>query len=221
MYKRPFHKRPVLTAGLAILAAIPLAVIAQQLHPHVNRQRSAPDASPGAVVSQIIGASSLVSIVYHRPAVKGRTIWTGNSLEANAIVPHNNNPGPWRAGANEATKILLPVDVKIEGQPLPKGEYSFFIIPAGGEWTLIFNKVADQWGAYSYSQDQDALRVSVTPRDAPHQEWLTYTFDDLAPNACTATLHWGTKKIGFRIELADSATATPAPTPELSAAAGR
>lgn len=186
--------------ALAVVLALPLAL---NRSAEAQRGPAGPLASPAASVSQTIGTETTIEVKYHRPGVKGRTIWTGDNPEPNTVVPHNNNPGPWRAGANNATTFAFSTDVKIEGQPLPAGTYSFFIIPTGGDWTLIFNKVADQWGAYNYDQSQDALRVEVTPEDAPHQEWLVYGFDDLEPYAADAYMHWGTKKVSFRIEVAN------------------
>jgi hypothetical protein len=69
----------------------------------------------------------------------------------------------WRAGANEATVFTTSKDITVEGKKLPAGTYGFFAIPTETNWTVIFNKVAKQWGAYKYDQAQDALRVTVTP----------------------------------------------------------
>ncbi len=106
--------------------------------------------SPKAEVMQVVGFTE-VRIIYSRPGVKGREIWGG-------LVPYNQ---VWRAGANEATKFIFSTDVLIEGKPLKAGSYSFFAIPGKNEWTLIFNKVADQWGAFEYNESQDALRIKV------------------------------------------------------------
>lgn len=54
----------------------------------------------------------------------------------------------------------------VEGKALPAGRYSLFTIPGEDDWTLIFNKVADQWGAYEYDAGQDAIRVKVIPQAA-------------------------------------------------------
>jgi len=35
-----------------------------------------------------------------------------------------------------------------------------FTIPSKGKWTLIFNKQWKQWGAYSYDQSEDQLRIT-------------------------------------------------------------
>jgi hypothetical protein len=31
----------------------------------------------------------------------------------------------------------------------------------GDEWTIIFNKNWNQWGAFSYKEDEDVLRVKI------------------------------------------------------------
>ena len=62
----------------------------------------------------------------------------------------------WRAGANEATKFTVADDVLVNGQPLKAGSYSLHMIPGKDEWTVIFNRKADQWGSYGYDAKEDA-----------------------------------------------------------------
>ena len=111
--------------------------------------------SPAAKATGKVGASD-VTVAYSSPAVKGRPIWGG-------LVPYGQ---VWRAGANEATTVEFSKAVTVEGKALPAGKYGFFVIPTEKQWTVIFNKVPNQWGAYEYSEKQDALRVTVTPRKA-------------------------------------------------------
>ncbi|OLY91288.1 Protein of unknown function [Cnuella takakiae] len=118
-------------------------------------QAQQPVASPAQKVSGKAGAAD-ITINYGSPAVKGRTIWGD-------LVPYDK---VWRAGANEATTIETSKDITVEGKTLPAGKYAFFTIPGKDKWTVIFNKEAKQWGAYSYKEAQDALRVQVTPRKA-------------------------------------------------------
>jgi hypothetical protein len=92
-----------------------------------------------------------VTINYSSPAVKNRVIWGD-------LVPFGK---VWRAGANEATTIKTDKDLMIEGQKLPAGTYSFFVIPEKTEATVIFNKVAKQWGSTKYDKADDVLRVKV------------------------------------------------------------
>ncbi len=92
-----------------------------------------------------------VKINYSAPYVKGRTIFGG-------LIPYDKVD---RFGANEATTIELSGTVTIEGQDLTEGKYSIFSIPGEEKWTIIFNTVSDQWGAYEYDESKDALRVEV------------------------------------------------------------
>ena len=113
-----------------------------------------------------------------------------------------NKPFPWRAGANENTTIEFNKDILIEGNKLAAGKYGIHMIPSEKDWIIIFSKNSASWGSFSYSQEEDALRVTVTPVKAPHEEWLTYGFDDLAGASATAYLHWEQLKIPFKIKLA-------------------
>jgi hypothetical protein len=146
--------------------------------------------SPKAELMQTIGFTD-VKIIYGRPGVKGRTIW-------GKLVPYN---AVWRAGANEATKIIFSTDVIIEGKNLKKGSYSFFAIPGKNEWTLIFNKVADQWGAFEYNESEDALRIKVKPQKGDWEEWLTYTITKTSDKTAVIKLEWEKLKIPFKIEV--------------------
>jgi len=92
---------------------------------------------------------SKIEINYGSPSVRERKIW-------GELVPFGQL---WRAGANEATTIEISKEITIEGQRLPAGKYSFFVIPNEKECVLIFNKVIKQWGASKYSQNEDQLRV--------------------------------------------------------------
>ena len=111
-----------------------------------------------------------ISIDYGAPSVKGRTIWGG--LEDYDVV--------WRAGANENTTVSFDKDVTIGGQNLSAGKYGFFIIPKKeGDWVVIFNKRNADWGAYKYDQNEDALRLNITPEwTDKNQEQLTYYFSE-------------------------------------------
>lgn len=186
---------------VAVLAGV-CAFLMVATSADAQRQKKAPDASQGATVSQTIGVNGLVTIVYHRPGVKDRDVWTGKSDNVNigSLVPRNGDPRPWRAGANEATTIEFNEDVLVEGKELTAGKYALFMIPADGDWTVVFSKQARQWGAFAYKDKDDALRVSVTPQEAPHQEWLAYGFSDPGAWSTTAYLRWEKVKVPFKIE---------------------
>lgn len=110
-------------------------------------------ASPRENVSGKINTAT-ISIDYGSPSMRGRKIW-------GALVPFDKI---WRAGANEATTFETDKDLIVEGEKLPAGKYSLFIIPNEKECIVIFNKKSDQWGVYNYSKDLDQLRVEVSPK---------------------------------------------------------
>ncbi len=116
-------------------------------------------ASPAKTAKGKVGDSE-ITINYSSPAVKGRVIW-GDLVPLGEV---------WRAGANEATTFTTSKDIMVEGKMLPAGTYSFFIIPGETESTLIFNKVAKQWGAFSYDPKEDVLRVSVPSQQTSSME---------------------------------------------------
>ena len=129
-----------------------------------------------------------VTLEYGRPNVKGREIWGG-------LEPYDE---VWRTGANEATTIELSADVHVEGKKLAAGRYGLFTIPTKADWTVIFNKVAEQWGDYDYDQGQDALRVTVTPRAIEHVEEMDFVIE-----GSTVMLRWGTVGVAFEIAAAE------------------
>lgn len=145
--------------------------------------------SPKAEVMQVVGLTQ-VNISYSRPGVKGRKIWGG-------LVPYDK---VWRAGADEATKITFTTDVMIEGKKLSAGSYSFFVMPAKKEWTVIFNKVADQWGAFEYNEAEDALRLKVKPKTAEFEEWLKYELTKTGDYSANLCLHWEKQKVVLKLE---------------------
>lgn len=158
--------------------------------PSPAQQLKLPEESQAASVSQTIGLTQ-ITIMYHSPRVKGRKIW-------GALVPYNE---VWRAGANENTTISFTDDVKVEGRELPAGSYGLHMIPTAGQWTVIFSKNATSWGSFFYRQDEDALRVTVTPREMEFQEWLSYRFADLEPESVSAELRWEKLAVTLRITL--------------------
>ena len=152
-----------------------------------------PDVSQLAVNKQRIGLTD-ITITYHRPLVNGRKIWGG-------LVPFGE---VWRAGANENTTIEFSDPVSVEGQALAKGIYGLHMIPTADSWTVIFSKMASAWGSYSYSQAEDALRVTVKTRPSEMEEALEYEFEDLKLTSATVTLKWEKLAVPFKVAINDA-----------------
>jgi hypothetical protein len=172
------------------IAFIALIIFAFSLG--VSAQLTLPRESQRQTITQTIGDAA-VSIVYHRPNVKGRQVFGG--LEAYGKV--------WRSGANENTVFEVSRDVTIDGKPLPAGKYGLHTIPGKTEWIVIFSKDNDKWGSFSYDEKNDALRVSVKPEKIPNQETLSYSFDDVGPHTAKISIRWEKIRVPFTVDTGD------------------
>ena len=166
-----------------------------------------------ASVTQFMGFVS-ATIAYsspdvHSPKGENRTghIW-------GELVPYGaknlnfgsssaENPSPWRAGANENTTITFSENVLVEGTPIPAGTYGLFMEPGEEEWTIIFSKNSNSWGAYYYSKEEDQARVSVKSKESEFHEYLTYDFSERKLESCVAAMKWENIKVEFKISIPD------------------
>ncbi|MCU0446557.1 MAG: DUF2911 domain-containing protein [Microscillaceae bacterium] len=90
-------------------------------------------------------------VKYCRPSMRNREIF-------GKIVPYDK---VWRTGANEATEIEFKSDVTFAGKAVKAGKYALFSIPKKDYWVVILNSALGQWGAFTYSEARDVLRVEV------------------------------------------------------------
>ena len=150
-----------------------------------------PRISPDRAVSQKIGYAE-VEINYGSPAIKNRQIW-------GHLVPYDK---VWRAGANNATTIEFNNNVIINNQQLDSGKYSFFLIPKENDkWTVVFNKVSKQWGAFKYNKKEDALRFEVSPKQTKFKtESLSYTINQTGFKYGSIILSWDFIEINVPFE---------------------
>jgi hypothetical protein len=169
-----------------IPAALPLAAQALKL----------PRLSQHQVVTQTVGLTD-IKIDYSRPAVKGRAIWGG-------LVPYDQ---VWRTGANEATQISFSDDVTINGQALPKGTYSLHTVPGKDSWIIAFNKVAAQWGSFTYDKAQDALRVTSKAEKAPFTELMEFDFPHVTNDSAVVAIRWENVSVPFTVGVNTTAKA--------------
>lgn len=165
----------LLLLGWGLLLVSPAS--AQTIPPPDKSRRVSPlatAAGPGFVIE------------YSRPSMKGRKVFGG-------LVSYGQ---VWRTGANEATTFEAKQAVKINGQDLPAGKYALFTIPGEREWVLIFNKVAQQLGAFKYDAQQDALRVKSKPaKTAQPVEQFTIS----ATKTGLVTLAWENTQATFTV----------------------
>lgn len=136
--------------------------------------------SQAAAVSQRI-ANTEITVTYSRPVARGRTLF-------GALVPYDQM---WNPGADQATAIAVTRDIRINGQALARGDYSVWVVPRAGTWTVVFNKAAKVYHDKYPGEAQDALRLEVTPEQGPHMEALMFYFPVVEGKNATLRLHWG------------------------------
>ncbi len=144
------------------------------------QQLNTPQPSPTTNIKQNFALSS-IEISYSRPGMKGRKIFGD-------LVPYGK---VWRTGANNATTITFGEEVMIDGKKIPAGKYGLLTIPEADKWTVIISKQTDVTAPAAYKQDQDVLRVTVTPFTLPFPiESFSINIGDLKGNSCVLSLMW-------------------------------
>jgi hypothetical protein len=149
-----------------------------------------PRPSPNATVTQTVGVTH-VSIDYSSPGVKGRKIWGG-------LVPYNEI---WRTGANEVTSITFDDPLKINGNEMPAGTYGIHSIPGENEWEIIFSKDTEVDAGSQFDEKKEALRIKVTPQEAPFTERMTFTFTNTTDTYAEINLIWDKLRVSFGLEV--------------------
>ena len=190
-------------ALLAALVLIPVTACAQDMdmeapEPTASGSEIVPmrantesRVSPNAIASQTFGTAMAV-VEYGRPSVRGREVF-------GALVPYGE---VWRTGANEATTLTVTDDVLVEGEALAAGTYSLFTIPGEETWTVVLNGTAQQWGAFNYDAEADALRADVIAETGrPVQEQMLMLFEDVDAEGATLILAWDDVRIPVRLTL--------------------
>jgi hypothetical protein len=137
-------------------------------------------ASPHDQASAALGGKR-VTIQYGRPYKKGRPIF-------GALVPYGQI---WRTGADEATILTTEGDIMIGTLRVPRGSYALFTLPEKNQWTLVVNKTAKQWGAFSYNTKEDLGRVPMKLGGAAAPvEQFTIELEPAGERKATLKLSW-------------------------------
>ncbi|GAC1452811.1 MAG: DUF2911 domain-containing protein [Chitinophagaceae bacterium] len=144
--------------------------------------------SPLTETKGTTASGTTIYIRYNQPSVRGRTI--GKNLEP--------LPGKvWRTGADSASVFEVNKDVKVEGHPLAAGRYALFTMADGDDWTIIFNKGVHKWGAFSYKESEDVLRIKVK---AGKTKAFAEQFKITVSRQGKVDLLWGDYDVAFKVE---------------------
>ncbi|WP_291720228.1 DUF2911 domain-containing protein [Bernardetia sp.] len=166
-----------------IIIALFLLVIQQSC-----AQVEMPVPSPAASVSQVIGVTK-ISVDYSAPAVREREVW-------GKLLPYGEM---WRTGANSPTKVTFSTDVMVEGKKVEAGSYTLITIPTENKWTVILNKDSKGNGVFSYLEDDDVIRVEVTPKKAEMLEYLSFSIQPQSDSEAHLIMHWEKLQLPIKV----------------------
>jgi hypothetical protein len=164
----------------------------------VQAQIKTPQASPRAIVSQMVGLTE-VELNYSRPGAKGRPVF-GN------LVPFGKL---WRTGANENTTISFSDDVIIDGKTLKKGKYALYSVPRIESWDIIFYTSTDNWGLpQEFDETKVALRTTVKEEALSKPvESLTINISGLDTSSAYLEIFWENSFVALKFEVPTQKTA--------------
>ena len=183
-------KKLIVTAITCIALFSASQTFAQPTANISDTAKRAPLASPRDSVVATTSKGITITMTYGSPGIKGRTIGRGLDPTEDSV---------WRAGANEATTFEVNKDVTIEGKKLSAGKYALFARRHGSNWTFIFNKTWQTWGAYSYKENmaQDALQVTtMQSKGTSYNERLKYVINSDGK----VQLLWGNIDAAFTVK---------------------
>lgn len=149
-----------------------------------------PAPSPLQTVTQAFGLGDL-KVEYSRPSMKGRVVM-------GELVPYGHI---WRTGANQATKITVGDDIKINGTALAAGTYALYTMPNATEWEVMFYKDLTLGGnTADYKAENEAMRFKVRPTAMNDKmETFTIAFNDVTSTSCKIDLMWENTKVSIPV----------------------
>ena len=147
-------------------------------------------ASQHGLVQQQIGRTTVI-VDYNRPVARGREPF-GDLVAWGQL---------WTPSAERPAIIRFSTDVDVNGQAIAKGNYALWAQPQMDAWTVIFSRDTAK-DRLAYTEGQDALRLTATPRSGPHMETLAFYFPVVDGKAAELVLHWGRVVVPLQITVA-------------------
>ena len=96
----------------------------------------------------------------------------------------------------------------MQGNLISPGKYALYTIPGKTEWTIILSKNTTWWGAYAYTDSEDALRFKVKPESLPSPiETLTIAFDNVTQDSALMTIAWERTRVSVSVKADNDAQA--------------
>jgi hypothetical protein len=171
------------TKMLAVNALL-FAALTMQVQTASSDSNQTPPLSPPEQASTILNGTT-ITIDYSAPSIRGRKI-LGELIPINKV---------WRTGANAATMLKTPIDLKIGDLNVPAGTYTVYSIVTEKGYQLIINKQTGQWGT-EYDQSQDLGRTKLNTNDTANDtggkfEKFLIDFENTHDKKTEIHLKWG------------------------------
>ena len=111
-----------------------------------------------AILATVLRAQEQTSVVIQGKTVEVR--YTASSMNGRKIfgaaVPYGQ---VWRIGDKAAPTFHTDADLAFYGLPVPKGDYTLYVLPAADGWKLIISR---QTSAAAYNPKMDVGRAPMT-----------------------------------------------------------
>jgi hypothetical protein len=134
------------------------------------------------------------------PPAKTSVTLAGKTITVDySLVPYGE---VWRTGANPATTLVTPVDLKIGTLMVPAGTYTLFTLPTDGQWTFIVSKKTGEWGI-PYPEGSDLGRTPMMKKSLPSpQEVMSIAFEHTMGNKTELHVKWETTDVYVPVSVA-------------------
>ncbi len=173
-----------LATVVATLPSYAQAPIQAPMTDHGTSANGKPLASPAATTTVTL-AGQTVTIKYNAPSMRGRKIMGD-------LVPYGKE---WRTGANPATTLITPVDLRIGNLKVPAGTYTLFTLPTADIWQFIVSKKTGEWGI-PYPAGNDLGRTPMMKKElAAPQEVMSISFEHTEGNKTQLHIKWETTDV--------------------------
>jgi hypothetical protein len=147
----------------------------------------------GSVSQTIDGTTTTVN--YSRPMARGRTGLFGSRVHWGET---------WTPGANDATKLTVTKDVTIEGQAVPRGSYSVWIVVGRGPWEMVLDRDTTLYHDQSPKERPGQIRFPVSRETRPFMEGLTWWFPRVSGNNAILAMQWDTVYVPLHLKVPSS-----------------
>jgi hypothetical protein len=140
-----------------------------------------PQGQPSATETAVKMAGKAITLKYSAPSMSGRRIFGG-------AVPYGQ---VWRVGDGAPASFHTDADLEIQGLAVPKGDYTFYILPDATEWQLIISKLTGpRAGAYNQKMDLGRVPMEMKKAGSPVQT-LRVTLTALGRVSGNLEFAWG------------------------------